>query len=89
MEILLVASLDIILSNKVITKELLRLRKSPKKVFLRQDQCSIPLMKIWYLSYWPAEMTCQCERSGWVVECLTRDRGVVGLSLSSVTVLCH
>ena len=28
------------------------------------------------------------ERSGLVVECLTGDRGVVGLSLTGVTVLC-
>ena len=28
------------------------------------------------------------ERSGSVLECLTRDRGAVGLSLTGVTVLC-
>ena len=28
------------------------------------------------------------EHSGWVVECLTRDRGAAGSSLSCVTVLC-
>ena len=28
------------------------------------------------------------ERSGSVVECLTRDRGAAGLSLTGVTVLC-
>ena len=30
----------------------------------------------------------QGERSGSVVECLTRDRGVAGSSLTGVTVLC-
>ena len=30
----------------------------------------------------------QGECSGSVVECLTRDRGAVGLSLTGVTVLC-
>ena len=29
------------------------------------------------------------ERSGSVVECLTRDRGAAGSSLTGVTVLCH
>ena len=29
------------------------------------------------------------ERSGSVVECLTRDRGAAGLSLTDVTVLFH
>ena len=28
------------------------------------------------------------EHSGLVVECLTRDRGVVGSSLTGITVLC-
>ena len=28
------------------------------------------------------------ERSGSVVECLTRDRGAAGLSLTGITVLC-
>ena len=28
------------------------------------------------------------ERSGLVVECLTRDQGAAGLSLTGVTVLC-
>ena len=28
------------------------------------------------------------ERSGSVVECLTRDRGAVGLSLTGITALC-
>ena len=30
----------------------------------------------------------QRERSGSVVECLARDRGAVGLSLTGVTALC-
>ena len=29
------------------------------------------------------------ERSGSVVECLTRDRRAAGLSLTGVTALCH
>ena len=29
------------------------------------------------------------ERSGSVVECLTRERGAAGSSLTSVTALCH
>ena len=32
--------------------------------------------------------TCVRERSGSVVECLTRDRGAAGSSLTGVTVLC-
>ena len=40
----------------------------------------------------PIEHTCYCvyfsERSGSVVECLTRDRGAARSSLTGITVLC-
>ena len=36
----------------------------------------------------PLVKTLPREHSSYVVECLTRDQGVTGFSLSSVTVLC-
>ena len=41
-----------------------------------------PLTRPWY------EKNCLRERSGSVVECLTRDRRATGSSLTGVTVLC-
>ena len=38
--------------------------------------------------HWAAVLGKYRERSGSVVECLTRDRGAPGLSLTGFTVLC-
>ena len=50
------------------------------------------IIKLWNFHsyvYLYSELLLVCrERSGSVVECLTRDRGAAGLSLTNITVLC-
>ena len=81
MEISLVACLDMILSNKQITKALMGLR--------RCAGWSAPLVfaKTGFTCQGPYEHVTEYN-GGSVVECSTQDGGVTGLSLTGGTAVC-
>ena len=55
-------------------------------VFVDEDHSELPAL-YWLSKLHKRHYTCKRERSGSVVECLTRDRGAAGSSLTGVTAL--